>query len=126
MVDDVQYSRLYKLGFHNRRNNFKQRFLWKYNGSFRNRIDISAEMESAQVLQEVLAEYTQASQIIYVFIGEIQIFNIIDDLLKSRADRISVVAGILAKENVKNNLFILSFCIITLHHGQFIQVCQQS
>ena len=82
-------------------------------------------MKTAQVLQKIFAEYAETSQIIHIFIGEIKIFDVIDHLFKSCADRISVITRILTEENVKDDLLLLPLGIIALHHGQFIQIGEQ-
>ena len=47
MIDDRQYSGLYKLCLHNRSDNFDQRFSRKDHTSLRDGIDVSAEVEAA-------------------------------------------------------------------------------
>ena len=47
MIDDRQYSGLYKLCLHDRRNNFDQRFSREDHAALGNGIDVSAEVEAA-------------------------------------------------------------------------------
>ena len=47
MVDDRQYSGLYKLCLHDRSDNFDQRLSREDHTSFRNGINVSAEVEAA-------------------------------------------------------------------------------
>ena len=47
VVNDVEDCCFYKLGFHDRCNNFYKRLSWEYNSSFRDCIDITGELEVA-------------------------------------------------------------------------------
>ena len=68
MVDDGQDRSFYKLCLHDRGNHFDERLSWENHTSFRNRINIPAEMESAQVMKKVFTEKPQPSQIVHIFI----------------------------------------------------------
>ena len=77
-------------------------------------------------MKEVFAENAKTSQIVHIFIGKIQILNVVDHLVQACTYRVAVIAGIGSEKNVKDYLFILPFDVVALHHGQFVQVCQQS
>ena len=126
VIDDIQNSGFYQLGFHNRRDYLHQRLPRKYDGSLRNRIDIAGEMEIAQVFQKVLVEELQTSQIFDVVLVKGQILNIIDDLVKARRDGKAVAGGIFPVKGVENNSFIGVIFEIALHHGELIKIGQQS
>ena len=51
-------------------------------------------------------EDAEAVQIRDVFIGKMQIFNIINDLIQTGCDRVAVAAGIFAVKGIKNDRFI--------------------
>ena len=51
---------------------------------------------------------------------EIQVLNIVNDLVKSRADGITIAARIVTVKHIEYNRLMLTFFIITLHHCQFI------
>ena len=57
---------------------------------------------------------------VHIFVGEIQVLNIVNDLVKSRADGITIAAGIVTVKHIEYNRLMLTFFIITLHHCQFI------
>ena len=83
-------------------------------------------MKTAQIMEKVFAENAKPSQIIYIFIGEIQVFDIVDHLFQPCADGISIITRVGAEKHIKDHFLVLPFDVISLHHGQFIQVCQQS
>ena len=55
-----------------------------------------------------------------------QIFNIINDLIQTGCDRVAVAAGIFAVKGIKNDRFICIAFIIALHHGELIEIREQS
>ena len=76
-------------------------------------------------MKEVFAEDTQPSQIIDVFIREVQILDIIYDLFQSGHDGISAFVRILPEEHVKDDSFVFLCLKIALHHSQLIEICEQ-
>ena len=78
----------------------------KYDGALRDRIDIAGEMEIRQIFQKIFIKDAEASQIIDIFIAEMQIFNIINHLIQTGCDRIAAAAGIFAVKRIKNDRFI--------------------
>ena len=80
-------------------------------------------MEAAQIMKKVFIKNLKASQIIYIFISKVQIFHVINNLSKARANGITIIARILSEEYIEDNDFILLLLIIALHHGKFVQVC---
>ena len=76
-------------------------------------------------MQKVIAEDTQASQIIHIFIGKVQIFDIFYDLFQPGHDRIAAFIRIITEKHIKNNSFVFLGFKVALHHSQFIQVGQQ-
>ena len=46
--------------------------------------------------------------------------HLVNDLVKSRADGITIAAGIVTVKHIEYNRLMLPFFIITLHHCQFI------
>ena len=64
----------------------------------------------------------KTSQISNVFLGKMQVFNVIDNLLQTGADGITAVAGVAAVKGVKYyNIAVVCFKI-SLHHCHFIQI----
>ena len=61
MIDDIQDRCLNKLRFHNRSNHFQKRLLRKYDGSLRDGIDITTEVETAQIMKEVFFKNPKTS-----------------------------------------------------------------
>ena len=57
---------------------------------------------------------------------KMQVFDIIDDLFQATGDGITVTAGILAVEHIKNHHLVVIFQEVSLHHSQLIQVSHQS
>ena len=113
-----------KLGLHDRSHDFQKWFSWKDDASFRNRINISAEMESAQVMKKVFTEQSKTSQVINILIRKIQIFNIVNDLIQSCHDGISAFVWVITEENIEYNGLIFLCFKISLHHCKLVQVCQ--
>ena len=106
VVYDVQKCSLNKLRLHDRCDDLNERFVREYDGALRDRPDITLKMEAPQVLQERCMEDAEAVQIRDVFIGKMQIFNIINDLIQPGCDRVAVAAGIFAVKGIKNDRFI--------------------
>ena len=125
MVDDVQDGCLHQLGLHDGGDDFDQGLLRKDHASLGDGVDISAEMEAAQILKKIFAENTQASQIIYIVIRKIQVLDIIDDLFQSCHDRVPALVGVVAEKHVEYDVLIILGLEVSLHHGQFIQVGKQ-
>ena len=126
MVYDSQNGRLYKLGFHNRRDDLEKGFPRKDDRTLGNRIDVAGKPEAAQVLQEILVKQLQASQIIDIFFLKGQVSDIVDDLVEAGCDGEAAAGGILPVKDVEDYSFIVLVFEITLHHGQFVEVRQQS
>ena len=71
-------------------------------------------------MKKIFAEDAQPSQIIHIFIGEIQILDVIDDLLQSGHDRIAALVRVVTEEHVKDDSLVFLCLKIALHHGQLI------
>ena len=71
-------------------------------------------------MKKIFAEDAQPSQIIHIFIGEIKIFDVINDLLQSGHDGIAAFVRILPEEHVKNDSLVFLCLKIALHHGKLI------
>ena len=125
VVDDIEQGRLHQLRLHDGGNDLDQRFPWEDDGSLRNRIDITGKAEVAEIFQEVFLEYPQASQVLNVAAVKTQVPDVFNHLLQPGADGKAIAVGIGAVEHVKDyGLVGVLFLKISLHHGQFIQVCQ--
>ena len=125
MVDNGQDGRLYQLRLHDRSNHFDQRLPWKYDRPLRDRVNIPAEMKIAQIFQKVLVKYSYASQIVHIFPGKMQIFNVVNDLIQARRYGKPVPAGIGAVKRIEDHRLLHRIFKIPLHHGQFIQIGQK-
>ena len=125
MIDDVQKSRLNQLRFHDGRDDLDQRLSWKNHGSLRDRIEVSGEMEMQKVFQKALVKCPGGAQIGDVFFVKGKPLHIIDQLVQAGTDRVSSVIRIGAVERVKHNLRIASGFEISLHHCQFIKICEK-
>ena len=68
MVDHGKNCGLHQLCLHDRCDNFHQRFSRKYHSSFRDCINITCEVKTSQVFQEILFKDSQAVKIRYIFI----------------------------------------------------------
>ena len=125
MVDNIQDCRLHELRFHDGSDDLYDRFLRENNGPFGNRVNISAEMKTAQIVEKVFAENPQFSQIVNIFIGKMKVLNIFNDLLQTSHDGIAALVRILTEKYIKDGSLIFLCLKIALHHGKLIQVCQQ-
>ena len=56
VVDDVEDSSFYKLGFHNRCNDFYKRLSGEHNRSFGNGINITGKLEVCQIIEKICFE----------------------------------------------------------------------
>ena len=125
VVYDGEDRRLHKLRFHNRGDDLKKGLPRKYDGAFRNRVDVAGEPEIAQVLQKILIEELQASQILNVAGLEGQVLDIVDDLVEAGRDGEAAAGGIFPVKDVEDDGFIGLVLKVALHHGQLVEVCQQ-
>ena len=105
MIDDVQQSGLNKLGFHDWRDDFDQRFLRENDCSFGNGIDITCKPKAFQIIKEIFMEKAGASQIVNIFLFKMQVFDVINSLVKTAGNGIGTAARILAIKNIKDNMF---------------------
>ena len=76
MVDDVKDRRLHQLGFHDRGDDLQEGLLGEDHRALRDGVDIAAEMESAEIMEEIFAEDPQASEIIHILVGKVQILDV--------------------------------------------------
>ena len=121
VVDDVQNRSLHQLRLHDGCHHLDHRLSWEHHGTLRNRVDISGKSEVSQILQKVLLENTQRSQILDILRLKAKLLDILDHLLQSRRDGISAATGIVSVKGIENNGGILSLVFeISLHHCQFI------
>ena len=74
-------------------------------------------MEPAQIIQKVLGEYSETSQVIHVFVRKMQILDIVYNLFESCHNGISPFIGIVPEEHIEHNSFIFLSFKISLHHG---------
>ena len=81
MVDDIQDSGLYQLCLHDGSDNFDQRFPRKYHRTFRDRVNVSGELEIFQVVKEVLVKDAETCEVSDILIVEAQLFDILNQLL---------------------------------------------
>ena len=89
-------------------------------------INIAGKTEVCKVLQEFLTKQFSAAQIFNIFLREVQIFNVMNDLFQSGSNGITAVTGIGTVKGIKNNSFIVVFVFkVALHHGKFVKVCEQ-
>ena len=82
-------------------------------------------MKIPEVFQKVFVEGSGAAQIVYVFVGEGESLHIVDHLLQPAADGVSAIVRVAAVESVKDDLRVFSGLEISLHHGEFIEICEQ-
>jgi tRNA U34 2-thiouridine synthase MnmA/TrmU len=98
----------------------------KDEGSLGDRMQISGEAKLPQVFENILGEYAEGSQIIYVVICESDMFDVLDNLFKARGDAESTVIGHTAKEVVEvGPLILFPDDEVSTNHGQLVEVCQE-
>ena len=125
VINDGQERRLHQLCFHNRSDHLYQRLSRKYHGSFRNGIDVAAEMKASQIIQKIFVKNAQTLQIRNILIGKFEIFNIVNCLFQSCCNGVASVAGIFSVKNIKYHFLLCVALKVTLHHGQFIKIRHQ-
>ena len=94
--------------------------------SFGNGVNVTAEMEVCQIIEKIIGETVQTPQISDVLLIKVKILDIIDDLIQAGRQGKAVAARIDAVKGIENNGFVLLALEVTLHHGQFIKIGQQS
>ena len=125
MIHHVKNGRLDQLRLQDRGYHLDDGLVREHDGSLRDGVDIARKMKAAQVLQEVFLKDPQAPEIFNTLVREAQILDVLDDLIQSAGDGITVATGIFAVKRVKDGDTFLAFFEITLHHCQFVEVCQK-
>ena len=80
MIQNIQYCSFNQLRLHYRRHYFNKRFLWKYNASLLNCIDISCKSEGTQIFQKFRSKTSCCLQIFNILICKPQLVYIIQHL----------------------------------------------
>ena len=111
--------------FHDRRDDLDQRLARENDRTLRHGIDVTGKMKVCQIGEKVLIKDVQSAQVVDVIRIKMQVLNIFNDLFHSGADGIATTRRIGAVESVKHNGVIVVVFEISLHHGHFIQICQQ-
>ena len=125
MVDGQQRKRLDQLGLNCRRADCYHRLLGENGRALRNGPDVACESELLQVGQEVLAEQAPAPEVRNVFLVKVQILDILNQLAQPCADGEASLIRHTAEEYVEiGNLIIQSGLIISVAHGQLVEVAQ--
>ena len=122
MVDNVQKCRFNKLGLHQWRNDLDERLSREDNRSLRNCVDIPGKMEASQILQKIVIEQTETSQVFDILRRKMKIAYVVDYLLQAAGYGIASVAWVVAVKSIKDDDLIGWILEITLHHGQFIEI----
>ena len=96
-------------------------------GAFGYRPNIAGKLEVLQVLQKALAEAALAPQVADVFLGKVQVLNVVDDLLQTGGDGEAAPIGNIAEENVEiADLIHISLGLeVAVAHGEFVKITQQ-
>ena len=125
MVYHKENVSFYKLCFDRRCPDGYKRFAGENNRSLRNCPHISVKRKVLEVFEKILREAFLRAKIFYIVRIKMKIFNIFDDLFKSRRDSISAVIGIVAVEHVEIYYLILHPAFkISVSHGQLVKVKQ--
>ena len=87
---------------------------------------IAGEFEHLQIIQELLLKNIQSCKVSNVLVGEMQVFDVFDHLLQSRTDRIAAVLRVGPVKHVENDGLVHARILkVSLHHCQFVQICQK-
>ena len=125
VVDDVQKRGFNELCLHNRRNHLDQGFARENDRALRNRVDITGKAEVPEIREEGGLKDAETLQIVNLVFREVQVFDIVDQLLQTGANRVAVALRIVAVKHVEDDSLIdILIFKIALHHREFVQVCQ--
>ena len=125
MVDHHQHVGLDKLRLHHGSANRHQRLAREHHGALGNRPDISRKAKRAKLLKEALVKAALGTEVGNILLGEVKIFDIVHDLLKTCRNGISAVIGVVPIENVEiNDLVLHSALVISVCHGQLVKVTE--
>ena len=119
-----------KVGFHELRLNGgrahrDERLAREHGCALRNGPDVAREPEILQIVQKSLAEQLPATQIGNVLVGEMQIFDVVDDLLETGGDGVAAVIRYAAEEHIEIRDAVLHIVLqITIAHRQLIEVAE--
>ena len=123
MVEYAKYGGFYKLCFEQASLNHEDRFLGENDVAFAYGVYAARKLKIFEQSQKLFVENTQRAQIIYVFLREFQIVDIVDDLFKTA--RYGIVVVYAAVEHVEHRHFIhLPRLAVTVEHCQLVKVGQ--
>ena len=127
VVDDAQDRGLHELCLHDGRHDFDEGLPREDQRPFRNAVHIPVELEVREVVQKVLIEDLQAPQVLDVLRGEVQLVQVFHQLLHAAHDGVAAPEGVVAEKRVKDDGLVLILVLeIALHHGQLIEIREQS
>ena len=100
--------RLYQLRVDEIGHNREDRLVGVHDSTLRYSVDVPPETESPKELQKVLREQSLLAEILYVLLGEVHVFYVLDDLLEPREYSEAALVGVLTVEHVEGNPGVLA------------------
>ena len=92
-------------------------------GSLGNSPDVAGKAEGAQIVEESFGKLLLGTQKVQIFLGKMQIGNIIDDLLQSCGNCITAAVGYSAEEHIEiGNFIAFSGEEVAVCHRQFVKI----
>ena len=125
MVDGQQYHGFDELRLNHRPGNGHERLTGEYGRAFRHGPDIALEFEMPQIVQECFGKAAAAAEVFDIFVGEMQVFKVVDQLLNARHDGVAAAIRYAAEEHVKIGPPVGdAFFKIAMRHGELIEIGQ--
>ena len=125
MVDQNQKHRFDKLCLDSRTTYDDQRLVREDGSTLRNRPHVTRKFEVVQIIQELLIEYSLASQIFNIFLGKLQIFDVFNQLLNTGNNSYTALIRHRTEEHIKiHRTFTIVGAEKAVSHRQLIKISE--
>ena len=125
MIDGKKRKGLNELGLNGRSAHRDQGLPWKDRGALGDGVNVAGKAEILQIGQEALVKELAAPEILNVLLGEVEIFNIVNELLQSRHDGKAALIRYRAEKHIEiGDTILVAVFEITVAHGQLIKIAE--
>ena len=122
MVDEVEQRRFDQLRLHDGRAHAQERLIREHDRALGHAVDFPREAQRAQHVEKILVKEVQRPQIIEVLLGKMELIDIVDDGLRARHYRVSIVFAVAKKQIEHGLVFAHAITVIPVHHRELVQV----
>ena len=125
MVHREQSKGLDELGLDSRSPDGYQRLTGKHRRTLGNGIDVAGKSKILQIGQKLLVKEIPAPEIVDVLLGEMEVFNIVDELIQARSDGEAAAVRHSAEKHIEiGDAILVAVFEISITHGQLIKITE--